>query len=252
MAGAKADITRLEGEKEVFEQSDAPKARRNCTWNYARALESQIKGTKDGLREKLKIIEAFSVKLKLLGKNTKAAETVASLSGEGPKSIARAKKKGLPIAELEEALHQNKTAVEGCVAEIEQLTAQLDAIEKSCEPERERIDSIEEELAPYEQIKKQLAEARARYRTLTDEFVNELKSRCGAMNDDQKRVLVLELFAQDVQSGLDAAVAEKRQDLVRLIEGLWNKYRVTMTELRDTRGGVEGQLTKAFSQLGYS
>ena len=105
---------------------------------------------------------------------------------------------------------------------------------------------------PYEQIKEQLAEARARYRTLTDEFVNELKSRCGAMNDDQKRVLVLELFAQDVQAGLDAAVAEKRQELVRCIEGLWDKYRVTLIELQDRRAGVEGQLTKAFSKLGYS
>ena len=50
------------------------------------------------------------------------------------------------------------------------------------------------------------------------------------MNADQKRALVLELFAQDVQAGLDAAVAEKRQELVRFIEGLWDKYRVTLID----------------------
>ena len=58
--------------------------------------------------------------------------------------------------------------------------------------------------------------------------MDELKSRCDAMNDDEKRALVLELFAQDVQAGLDAAVSEKRQELVRFVEGLWDKYRVTL------------------------
>lgn len=43
------------------------------------------------------------------------------------------------------------------------------------------------------------------------------------MNDDKKRVLVLKLFALDVQVGLDAAVAEKRQDLTRFVEGVWDK-----------------------------
>ena len=93
----------------------------------------------------------------------------------------------------------------------------------------DQLAALEAALAPYEQIKTDLADARARYRKLTDDFVNELKSRCGVMSDDQKRALVLELFAQDVQAGLDAAVAEKRQELERFIEGLWDKYRVTLS-----------------------
>ena len=75
----------------------------------------------------------------------------------------------------------------------------------------------------------QLAAARARFRKLTDEFVSELKNRCAFMGEDKKRALVLELFAQDVQAGLDAAVSEKRQDLVRFVEELWDKYRVILT-----------------------
>lgn len=119
------------------------------------------------------------------------------------------------------------------------------------QPVLDQLAALETALQPYEQIKTQLAEARARYRTLTDKFVNELKSRCGAMNDDQKRTLVLELFAQDVQVGLDAAVAEKRQELVRFIEGLWDKYRVTLTELRSDRSGVEKVLNEFLKRLSY-
>jgi len=115
----------------------------------------------------------------------------------------------------------------------------------------EQIAALEAALVPYEQIKEQLAEARARYRNLTDEFVNELKSRCGAMNDDQKRVLVLELCAQDMQAGLDAGMAEKRQELVRFIEGRWGKYRVTRTELFGQRETVSQQFSEFTGTLGY-
>ncbi len=115
----------------------------------------------------------------------------------------------------------------------------------------DQLAALEAALVPYEQIKEQLAEARARYRTLTDEFVNELKSRCGAMNDYRKRALVLELFAQDVQAGLDAAVAEKRQELTRFIEGLWDKYCVTLGDLRTGRHNAEEQVKDFIKTLGY-
>ena len=72
------------------------------------------------------------------------------------------------------------------------------------------------------------------------------------MSDDQKRVLVLELFAQDVQAGLDAAVAEKRQELVRFIEALWDKYQVTLTTLRTERAEVESKLGTFLKALAYT
>lgn len=255
IATAKADITRLKGEKETFEQSNAPDDLEEeglATWNYAKDLEGQIKEAKDGIKEKMQAAKPHGDKLKALAKTAKAAEkTVSELAGDGTKSIARARKKGLPTAELEESLRQNKVALKAAQQESEQLTARIAGIEASCQPERDRIVAIEAELKPYEEIKQQLAEARARYRTLTDKFVNELKSRCGAMNDNQKRALVLELFAQDVQTGLDAAVAEKRQELVHFIEGLWDKYRVTLNSLRTQRHDVEAVLNCSLEAMRY-
>jgi type I restriction enzyme M protein len=99
------------------------------------------------------------------------------------------------------------------------------------QPVFDRLASIETELTPYECIKEQLAEARARYRELTGAFVDELKTRCAIMGEDEKRALVLELFAQDVQVGLDTAVGEKRQELALFIGDLWDKYCVTLINL---------------------
>jgi type I restriction enzyme M protein len=71
------------------------------------------------------------------------------------------------------------------------------------------------------------------------------------MGDDKKQLLVLELFAQDVQSGLDAAVSEKRQELVRFVEELWDKYRESLRKLEGNRNCVAAGLASVLKELGY-
>ena len=116
----------------------------------------------------------------------------------------------------------------------------------------ERLAAIEAALAPYEQIKTDLAAVRAQYRELTDAFVGELKSRCDALDEKEKCGLVLELVAQDLQAGLDAAVGEKRQEVVRLIEGVWDKYRVPLTRLQEERSKIEQRVSEIMTRLSYS
>lgn len=179
IATAKADITRLKGEKDAFEQSNVPDDADEEEiegWNYAKDVARRIKEFK---------------------------------------------------AENKEALKKKTKAV------VEQFAA------------------VESLLAPYEQIKTDLAVARARYRELTEAFVAVLKARCVALSDGEKRSLVLDLFAEDVQTGLGAAVTEKRQELVRFVEGLWGKYRVTLASLRADRAQLEQALNSYLESLKY-
>ena len=84
------------------------------------------------------------------------------------------------------------------------------AAKAALKPVLDQIAALEATLAPYEQIKRDLAAARARFRKLTDAFVSELKNRCGFMGDDKKRVArCSNSFAQEVQAGLDAAVSRE-------------------------------------------
>lgn len=161
IAAAKADIVRLKGEKEAFEQSNAPNdldEEELAAWNYARDLDRHAREIKAEHRDALK-----------------------------------------ELAKLEKAA----------------------------------------------------AKARARYRELTNRFVEELKTRCAVLRNDEKQALVLELFAQDVQGALDAAVAEKQQALVRFIEGLWDKYRVTLADLRKSRLATEDSLRSMLKAMRY-
>lgn len=203
---AKADVARLKGEKESFEQSNVPDdldEKELKEWNYAKDLDRQTRECKVDNKDALK----------KLAKLERAAAKVRATASE-------------------------KRAAAGVKATIQ--------------PVLDQLAKLKDALLPYEEIKRQLTEARARYRTLTNEFVNELKIRCSAMNDEQKRALVLELFAWDVQAGLETALADKRQELVRFIEGLWDKYRVTLTEVRGARISVEAQLEQFLKALNYA
>lgn len=206
IAQTRADIARLKGEKEAFEQSNAPDdldEEEAAGWNYAKELERQAKELKAEHRDALKAL-----------KKLETAATRARATDADRAAAARAR--------------------------------------AALQPVLDELARIEAALEPYEGIKDELAVARARYRELTSYFVEELKARCLVMEDDEKRELVLELFAQDVQAGLNAAMSERRQELVRFVEGLWEKYRVPLANLRVDRSEVEIRLSRIFEGLGYS
>jgi predicted transcriptional regulator len=115
----------------------------------------------------------------------------------------------------------------------------------------DELATLEAALQPYEQIKRQLAEARARYQRLVATFLDQLKARCAVKTDDEKQALVLNLMAEDAQAGLDAAAAARHQELVQFLENLWDKYCVTLDELRGARAGVEMRLEEYLGKLGY-
>lgn len=205
IAAAKADIARLKGEKEAFEQSNAPDdadEEELANWNYARDLDRQMRELKAEHRDALK-----------------------------------------ELTRLEKAAARARTTESDRQAAAEAKAA--------LQPVFDRLTSIEAELVPYECIKAQLAEARARYRELTDTFVDELKGRCAVMSEDEKRALVLELFAQDVQVGLNTAVSEKQRELVRFVEGLWDKYATALDYITEVRDHLGKRLAAALEAVGY-
>jgi type I restriction enzyme M protein len=215
IAAAKTEVARLRGEKESFEQSNEPDdadEEELKKWNYARDLERQIR--------ELKV------------NNKDALKELANLEKAAAKALF-GKRKRPPFA----------TGGEGVC---------LQTVKASLQPVLDQIAALEAALVPYEQIKRDLATARARFRKLTDAFVFELKNRCGFMGDEKKRALVLDLLEQDVQVALDASVSERRQALTWLIESLWDKYRVTFNSLTSSRSGVMVKLDVALDQLGYT
>lgn len=114
-----------------------------------------------------------------------------------------------------------------------------------------RLAAIAEALEPYEETKADLTEARKRYRALLNDFLAELKAACDAMGEDEKRGLVLELIAQEVRVGMDAALGERRTDLLGFVQAQWDKYRSPMSELARQRERLSADLGNALRRIGY-
>ena len=147
------------------------------------------------------------------------------------------------LTKLERGANKKKaTAADRSNAE----TAQLDL-----QPYFDQMAALEAERVPYEQIKRDLAAARATFRTLTNAFVDELKRRCAALSEDEKQALVLELFAQDLHAGLDGAVKDRQQELVRFVENLWDKYRVALDSIQADRNSVVSRMENIIRRIGY-
>ena len=205
-SAAKREIIRLKGEKDTFEESNAPDdldEEELASWNYTKELERQareLKADNKAAIQELKKLENAATKRRAPADNARRAEAARMA-----------------------------------------LAAVLD-----------QLAAVDDAMAPYADIKVRLAAVRAQYRTLTNEFVREFKARCDAMNDDEKKNVVLELFAEDIKAALDGAVSEKREELVRFVEGIWDKYRLTLAEIHAQRTTVEERLAKAFKGLSYT
>jgi type I restriction enzyme M protein len=119
------------------------------------------------------------------------------------------------------------------------------------EPVFDQLATLGAALQPHEQIKRQLTEARAHYQRLVATFIDQLKARCAAKTDAEKQALVLDLMAEDARAGLDAAVAARRQGLIRFLQNLWDKYGVTLKELWQDRESVHEHFAACLPRLGY-
>lgn len=206
IAATKAEVARYKGEKEAFEQSNAPEdleEEEAADWNYAKDLEKRIREVKSENRAALKALS----KLENATLKPKATET-------------------------------DRRAYEAARKPLAEVLA--------------NIETWETALVPYEEIRTHLAKARELFRELIKEFVNELRARCANFSEEENQTIVLGLFVEDIQTAMTAAVGEKRQELVRFVEGVWDKYRVTLAMLRDTRVEIENHLSGIFSELKYS
>jgi hypothetical protein len=72
------------------------------------------------------------------------------------------------------------------------------------------------------------------------------------LSEDEKSALVLELLAQDVQAGLDAAVSEKSRECIDFLTNLWDKYRVPLSQVSKCRGSTQAVLDRMLREIGYA
>lgn len=121
--------------------------------------------------------------------------------------------------------------------------------------ERERLQAAiaatQADLAPYNQVKQELAAAKQGYKARQAAFVEALESAWRALSDAEAQVLVLGVLRGELETVLAGYVTAQRRELVRAVENLWGKYHVPLEQIDRERDEAASTLQEALCALGY-
>jgi type I restriction enzyme M protein len=221
IANAEATIAELEQQKEAFEQGEdeeegeAEAEEEGEAVNVVKELENRRKQLKASIKESQQRIKWLK-----RGASVKDGESIAAL-----------KKLGKDTTVLEQEL-----------AELELGIAPVEA----------EIAEIEAKLEPYNEIKKQLSEAKGTLRRLKEQLIDRLKKKRQALTEADCQETVLAIFKEGLRSELERYVVAHRQQVIAAIENWWDKYRVTLRDIEAERDAAAEQLDEFLKGLGYA
>lgn len=147
------------------------------------------------------------------------------------------------------------------IAEAEARVAELDGTIKAAtassddeEEEEDDNENDEEALSEAEikALKKELTAAKKTVKALRQSFVERLQAAQGKLDADQARELMLDLVKGDLAQELERRVNSHRQAMISVVEGWWDKYRVTLQEIEGERDTAKTRLDGFLKELGYA
>jgi hypothetical protein len=113
------------------------------------------------------------------------------------------------------------------------------------------IKEIELQLQPYQEIKKQLTEAKTKLRVLKNDLVKRLEEKRKQLMVGECQDLVLGIFHDGLIVELERYVTAHRQMVIAVVENWWDKYRVNLRDIEAERDEAVKELNGFLQDLGY-
>ncbi len=218
LAEAEAEIERIKAEKESFERGehleDSDEEYDGKERNYGKELEDRIKELKGRLVEKLGRVR------------------IPAVNGDDDDDVS--------ATQFLENLAKTKAAAKAVQDNIAEL-----------EPIVEEMMEAQQLVAPYKQIKKDLAAARRKYKLLKAALVKRLEEARAKLSAEDDKDIVLDLIREGMARHLERYVVAHRQDVVAVVESWWDKYATPMQDTEKQRDKAAKQLAKLIGGLGY-
>lgn len=141
---------------------------------------------------------------------------------------------------------------EGTVAELESRikTAPSGEDEDTEGDFEENDDALSEE--EVRALKKQLAAARRKTKTLRHGFAERLQAAHAELTQGEAQKLVLGILKSDLERELAESLTASRQAIVEVVENWWDKYRTTLRDMERRRATASAQLERFLKELGYA
>jgi type I restriction enzyme M protein len=215
---ARQEIIILEQEKESFEATEneeyeADETEEDEKPNYARYLKGQIAELKNRIKE-----DKSKIRFLTGNKNKKGSQKTFQEMSENM---------GL-------------------------LEAQLKTLMEKIDPIEQEIRELEEKLAPYNGILEKLKEAKKKYKELQRRFIERLREARERLTETECVTLVLEILKGKLTGYLESYVSAHRQEVIAAVENWWDKYKVTLREIKAARKQTESEADNMIKRIGYN
>ncbi|WP_324751202.1 class I SAM-dependent DNA methyltransferase [Sphingomonas sp. LY54] len=145
-------------------------------------------------------------------------------------------------------------------AELEAKKAELEAKVKAAVPQKDADEETDEEIDEEEPVdeaqirawKKELTGAKKRLKAKRESFAARLGADVDALDEPTAAELMLTILHHDMSAILDRYVAAQRKQVIAAFENWWDKYKVTLREIKDQQDGATNTLARCLKELGYS
>ena len=147
------------------------------------------------------------------------------------------------------------------IAELESMKAELESQIKAATPNQDEEDGAEasedddENTVSETQLKawkKELAELKKRLKAHKESFANQLNEAVDGLSPDEAKELLLAILHDDMHGIVERYMAQQRRQIVSVFENWWDKYKVTLTEIEQSRDDAAKVLQGYLKGLGYA
>ena len=174
--------------------------------------------------EKLEEIEAK--KSEIEGELNELLEEIEDWDEEdqGEKSVSKVKKY------LKDLIKDLKANNQDSIREAEKWEALLKDIEKK---EKEQKD-----------ISKKIKQ-------INDNLIKAVEEKRNSMSEEEAKELILDKFYQTIKQHLEKYLNAEKRELIKIFENLWDKYKVSLNEMKFERDLEVKKLEEFLEMLGY-
>jgi type I restriction enzyme M protein len=142
------------------------------------------------------------------------------------------------------------------IAEAEGRVVELEGKIKAAQPsEDENGEGDNEEGLSEDELqalKKDLTAAKKKLKALKASLIQRLQKAQAGLNAEAAQQVVLGILKADLDGELSRCVTAHRLGVVSVVEGWWDKYRVTLREIEVGRDAARDQLGQFLQELGYA
>ncbi|MGI1690126.1 type I restriction-modification system subunit M [Thermoanaerobacter uzonensis] len=107
------------------------------------------------------------------------------------------------------------------------------------------LEKIEQKEKEIKKLRKAISDKEKEVEKKTDEKIEIL-------TEEEVKELLLEKFFELIQNQLEKYLNDEKKEIIKIFENLWDKYKVSLSELRNDRDEEVKKLDEFLKRLGYS